>query len=56
LIVTVLLGTFIAGEYPGLQWHYEPLPEEQHSTIHHPAAMRAFRKGFAPAPAEPPGK
>ena len=32
-----------------LQWHYEPMPEEQHSTIYHPAALRAFRMLFKPA-------
>src|SRR5262245_1810096 len=33
---------------PGLKWHYEPMPEELHSTIYHPAALRAFRAVFAP--------
>ena len=32
-----------------LQWHYEPMPEEAHSTIYHPAALRAFRVLFKPA-------
>lgn len=32
----------------GLKWHYEPMPEEKHSTIYHPAALRAFRSVFAP--------
>ena len=32
----------------GLQWHYEKMPEEKHSTIYHPAALRAFRAMFAP--------
>lgn len=36
------------GNYPGLDWHYEPMPEEQHSTIYHPAALRAFRFLFKP--------
>jgi len=31
-----------------LHWHYEPMPEEHHSTIYHPAALRAFRALFAP--------
>ncbi len=35
----------------GLRWHYEPMPEEKHSTIYHPAALRAFRALFKPAPA-----
>ncbi len=33
---------------PGLHWHYEKMPEEQHSTIYHPAALRAFRVLFKP--------
>jgi predicted alpha/beta superfamily hydrolase len=33
---------------PGLQWHYEPMPEERHSTIYHPAALKAVRAGFRP--------
>ncbi len=34
---------------PGLRWHYEKMPEEKHSTIYHPAALRAFRALFKPA-------
>ncbi len=34
---------------PGLSWHYEKMPEEKHSTIYHPAALRAFRAVFKPA-------
>ena len=33
---------------PGLHWHYEKMPEEKHSTIYHPAALRAFRAVFKP--------
>jgi uncharacterized protein len=33
---------------PGLQWHYEPMPQEKHSTIYHPAALKAFRGVFKP--------
>ena len=33
-----------------LQWHYLPMPEETHATIYHPAALRAFRTLFKPAP------
>ena len=32
-----------------LHWHYEPMPDERHSTIYHPAALRAFRAVFKPA-------
>lgn len=38
----------------GLHWHYEKMPEEKHSTIYHPAALRAFREVFKPAPASKP--
>lgn len=27
----------------GLAWTYDPMPQEQHSTIYHPAALKAFR-------------
>jgi predicted alpha/beta superfamily hydrolase len=33
---------------PGLHWHYEAMPEEKHSTIFHPAALKAFRAVFKP--------
>jgi uncharacterized protein len=33
---------------PGLRWHYEKMPEEKHSTIYHPAALKAFRALFNP--------
>ena len=32
----------------GLQWHYERMPDEHHSTIYHPAALKAFRSVFKP--------
>jgi predicted alpha/beta superfamily hydrolase len=31
---------------PGIHWHYEKMPEEKHSTIFHPAALKAFRAVF----------
>ncbi|HEX8722945.1 MAG TPA: alpha/beta hydrolase-fold protein [Pyrinomonadaceae bacterium] len=33
---------------PGLRWHYEKMPDEKHSTIYHPAALKAFRAVFKP--------
>ncbi|HEV2764196.1 MAG TPA: alpha/beta hydrolase-fold protein [Pyrinomonadaceae bacterium] len=36
------------GAPPGLRWHYERMPEEKHSTVYHPAALRAFRAVFRP--------
>jgi predicted alpha/beta superfamily hydrolase len=32
----------------GPRWHYERMPEEKHSTIYHPAALRAFRAVLKP--------
>lgn len=29
-------------------WHYEPMPQETHAIIYHPAALRAFRAAFKP--------
>lgn len=33
----------------GLDWHYEPMPNEGHATIYHPAALLAMRRLFSPA-------
>ncbi len=33
---------------PHIHWHYEPMPEEKHATIYHPAALKAFRALFKP--------
>jgi predicted alpha/beta superfamily hydrolase len=33
----------------GIGWHYEKMPDEKHSTIYHPAALKAFRALFKPA-------
>jgi hypothetical protein len=32
----------------GMKWQYEPMPAEKHSTIYHPAALKAFRTLFKP--------
>lgn len=34
---------------PGVKWQYAQMPDEKHSTIYHPAALRAFRAVFKPA-------
>jgi hypothetical protein len=39
---------FGASDPAAVTWHLEPMPEEKHSTIFHPAALRAFRALFAP--------
>lgn len=33
---------------PSVRWHYEKFPDEKHSTIYHPAALKAFRAVFKP--------
>jgi hypothetical protein len=33
----------------GVRWFYEKMPGEKHSTIYHPAALKAFRAVFKPA-------
>lgn len=45
-----LAGVLQHAKVPGLRWHFEPMPEETHATIYHPAALRAFRALFAPTP------
>ncbi|MBV9496319.1 MAG: alpha/beta hydrolase, partial [Acidobacteria bacterium] len=37
-----------ANKVEGLRWTYTPMPEEKHSTIYHPAALRAFRAVLGP--------
>lgn len=32
----------------GVRWHWEKMPTEQHATIYHPAALRAFRAVLGP--------
>lgn len=45
---TAQLGTILAAVAPaGLDWTYETMPAEQHSTIYHPAALKAFRAVLA---------
>jgi hypothetical protein len=34
---------------PVLTWHYEPMPNETHATIYHPAALHAIRMLLKPA-------
>ena len=30
----------------GFRWHYDNMSDEKHSTIYHPAALKAFRALF----------
>jgi predicted alpha/beta superfamily hydrolase len=45
------LGKALDAAAPRLEWTYEPMPAEQHQTIYHPAALRAFRLVFKPVEA-----
>jgi len=47
-----LAGILKKGAPAALKWFYQPLPEETHATIYHPAALQALRRIFAPAPAK----
>lgn len=38
-----------------IAWHYEPMPQETHATIYHPAALKAFRLVFKPKATNSPG-
>jgi hypothetical protein len=48
-IMVRFAGILAANAPAGVHWHYEPMPEEKHSTIYHPAALRAFRALFKPS-------
>jgi predicted alpha/beta superfamily hydrolase len=45
--VTQRFAEALAKDAPaGIDWHYEMMPDEKHSTIYHPAALKAFRAVF----------
>jgi predicted alpha/beta superfamily hydrolase len=47
---TQKLATILGRVAPStVHWHYEKMPEEKHSTIFHPAALKAFRAVLKPA-------
>jgi predicted alpha/beta superfamily hydrolase len=43
-----LAATLRATTNHNITWYYEPLPQETHATIYHPAALNAFRTVFKP--------
>jgi predicted alpha/beta superfamily hydrolase len=50
-IAEITLGltkTLAANASPGIHWQYQPMPEESHRTIYHPAAIKAFRAVLKP--------
>lgn len=51
---TLQFSTLLQQASPSLLVRYQPMPEETHATIYHPAALQALRAMFpAPAPASP---
>jgi hypothetical protein len=47
--LTARLAAVMATRAPrGTTWHHEPMPDESHATIYHPAALLAFRRLFRP--------
>ncbi len=47
----VLADTLEKYAPPDLTWRYQPMLDETHATIYHPAALIAFRRLFKPDPA-----
>jgi predicted alpha/beta superfamily hydrolase len=48
---TTRLAEILAKDAPrGLVWHHTKMLDEKHATIFHPAALKAFREVFKPAP------
>ena len=46
---TKALADVLKADAPaGVNWHYEPMPQEKHATIYQPAALKAFRLMLAP--------
>ena len=50
-----LAGILEANAPSTIRWHYETMPGEKHSTIYHPAALKAFRELFKPQTAQVTG-
>ncbi len=50
--LTARLAELVRAHEGGVTVHHAPMPEESHATIYHPAALRAFRRLFPPAPAD----
>jgi len=47
--VTDRFATILKTAAPStIHWHYEKMPDEKHSTIYHPAVLKAFRLVFKP--------
>ena len=47
-LTRVLADTLAKYAPADLTWHYQPMMEETHATIYHPAALIAFRRVFKP--------
>lgn len=51
-LLTRQLADLLRKASPTLQVHYEPMPNESHATVYHPAALEALRRLFKPGPAD----
>ena len=49
-VVTAFAEMLAKAAPKSLKWHHEPMPDETHLTIFHPAALKALRTMFKPAP------
>ncbi|HEY9426834.1 MAG TPA: alpha/beta hydrolase-fold protein [Gemmatimonadaceae bacterium] len=49
-LTKVLADTLTKSAASEITWYYQPMMEETHATIYHPAALIAFRRVFKPAP------
>jgi uncharacterized protein len=48
LLARQLADTLERNAPPQVRWHYEPMQDETHATIYHPAALAALRRLFKP--------
>ena len=46
--IAPLVAALEAHAGPALRWWYEPMPDEHHHTVYHPATLRALRRIFDP--------
>ena len=51
--IELLLSALRKAAPSDLAWHHEPMTNESHATLYHPAALLAFRRLLAPAQSQP---
>lgn len=52
--IPLLIAALQKSAPKGLTWWFEPMPEEHHNTIYHPATLRALRLIFGATAASTP--